>query len=197
MGPGNNPDGEVIDWQIKFTEKPIGEEELRGVAVYCGVKLAQAPFFFLLSGGLAGQHGQQYLTGRVSRLSRPAGRGHHHHRTAEDKLGGSDRSRLLDWGQNASSNARPVAAPSGGNQDARDREASNFSRRIDRLKPSEAKIVKRALLRIAAIPAIDQPQFEDLAAAILTAWEGGRLRGHYRAGLPYRDYGRERAHQVF
>jgi Histidine kinase-, DNA gyrase B-, and HSP90-like ATPase len=56
---------ETIEWQIKFTEKPIGEEELRGVAVYCGVKLAQAPFFFLLSGGLAGQHGQQYLTGRV------------------------------------------------------------------------------------------------------------------------------------
>jgi hypothetical protein len=52
----------------------------------------------------------------------------------------------------------------------------NFSRRIDRLKPSEAKIVKRALLRIASIPAIDQPQFEDLAGAILTAWEGGRLR---------------------
>ena len=25
-------EGEVIDWQIKFTEKPIGEEELRGVA---------------------------------------------------------------------------------------------------------------------------------------------------------------------
>jgi hypothetical protein len=53
---------------------------------------------------------------------------------------------------------------------------ANFSRRIDRLKPSEAKIVKRALLRIASIPAIDQPQFADLAAAILTAWEGGRLR---------------------
>ncbi len=38
------------------------------------------------------------------------------------------------------------------------------------------KVVKRALLRIASIPAIDQPQFEDLAGAVLTAWEGGRLR---------------------
>jgi hypothetical protein len=53
---------------------------------------------------------------------------------------------------------------------------ANFSGRIDRLKPSEAKIVKRALLRIASIAAIDQSQFEDLAGAILTAWEGGRLR---------------------
>jgi hypothetical protein len=33
--------------------------------VYCGVKLAQVPFFFQLSGGLAGQHGQQYMTSRV------------------------------------------------------------------------------------------------------------------------------------
>jgi hypothetical protein len=53
---------------------------------------------------------------------------------------------------------------------------ANFTGRLDRLKPSEAAIVKRALLRIASIPAIDQSQFEDLAAAVLTAWEGGRLR---------------------
>ena len=58
-------EGQEVAWQIKFTEKPIGEEELRGVAVYCGVKVAQAPFFFLLSGGLSGQHGQQYMVGRV------------------------------------------------------------------------------------------------------------------------------------
>jgi hypothetical protein len=53
---------------------------------------------------------------------------------------------------------------------------ANFSRRIGRLKSSEARIVKRALLRIDSIAAIDQSQFEDLAGAILTAWEGGRLR---------------------
>lgn len=58
-------EGQEVTWQIKFTEKPVGEEELRGVAVYCGVKIAQAPFFFLLSGGLSGQHGQQYMIGRV------------------------------------------------------------------------------------------------------------------------------------
>ena len=53
---------------------------------------------------------------------------------------------------------------------------ADFSKRIDRLKPSEAKVVKRALLRIASIAAIEQPQFEELAGAVLTAWEGGRLR---------------------
>lgn len=54
-----------VRWQVKFTGKPIGEEEFRGVAIYCGIKVAQTPFFFQLSGGLAGQHGQQYMTGRV------------------------------------------------------------------------------------------------------------------------------------
>jgi hypothetical protein len=60
----------------------------------------------------------------------------------------------------------------------------NFSTRIGRLKPSEAKIVKQALLRIASIAAIDQPQFEDLAGAVLTAWEGGRLRDNGEAMTP-------------
>lgn len=172
-------EGEVIDWQIKFTEKPIGEEELRGVAVYCGVKLAQAPFFFLLSGGLAGQHGQQYLIGRVradylDQLDADIITTERQRINWEEDTA----SRLLDWGQSRLKQLLALWQHRRAQAKIRIVEArlANFSRRIDRLRPSEAKIVKRALLRIAAIPAIDQPQFEDLAAAILTAWEGGRLR---------------------
>jgi hypothetical protein len=93
-------EGETIEWQIKFTEKPIDEEELRGVAVYCGVKLAQAPFFFLLSGGLAGQHGQQYLTGRIradylDRLDADVITTERQRINWEEATAG----RLLDWGQ--------------------------------------------------------------------------------------------------
>jgi hypothetical protein len=172
-------DGEVIEWQIKFTEKPIGEEELRGVAIYCGVKLAQAPFFFLLSGGLAGQHGQQYLTGRVRAdyldqldtdiITTERQRINWEEETAH---------RLLEWGKDRLKQLLALWQQRRAETKMRAVEArlENFSSRIDRLKPSEAKTVKRALLRIASIPAIDQPDFEDLAAAILTAWEGGRLR---------------------
>ncbi|MDE2102113.1 MAG: ATP-binding protein [Patescibacteria group bacterium] len=172
-------DGEVIDWQIKFTEKPIGEEELRGVAVYCGVKLAQAPFFFLLSGGLAGQHGQQYMTGRVradylDRMDADIITTERQRINWEEDTA----SRLLDWGQGRLKQLLALWQHRRAEAKMRIVEArlANFSRRIDRLKPSEAKIVKRALLRIASIAAIDQPQFEDLAGAVLTAWEGGRLR---------------------
>lgn len=172
-------EGEVIDWQIKFTEKPIGEEELRGVAVYCGVKLAQAPFFFLLSGGLAGQHGQQYMTGRIradylDRMDADIITTERQRINWEEETA----SRLLDWGQDRIKQLLALwqRRRAEGKMRVVEARLANFSRRIDRLKPSEAKIVKRALLRIASIPAIDQPQFEDLASAVLTAWEGGRLR---------------------
>jgi hypothetical protein len=172
-------EGETIEWQIKFTEKPIDEEELRGIAVYCGVKLAQAPFFFLLSGGLAGQHGQQYLTGRIradylDRLEADV------ITTERQRINWEEATaaRLLDWGQDRLKQLLALWQKRRAETRMRAVEARlfNFSGRIDRLKPSEARIVKRALLRIASIAAIDQPQFEDLAAAILTAWEGGRLR---------------------
>ncbi len=172
-------DGEEIEWQLNFTEKPIGEEELRGVAIYCGVKLAQAPFFFLLSGGLAGQHGQQYLTGRIradylDRLAADIITTERQRINWEEETAG----RLLDWGQERLKQLLALWQSRRAGEKIRAIEArlSNFSRRIERLKPSEAKVVKRALLRIAAIPAIDQSQFEDLAGAVLTAWEGGRLR---------------------
>ena len=54
-----------IKWRVKFTKDTIGTEELRGVSVFCGIKVAQTPFFFNLSGGLSGQHGQQYISGQV------------------------------------------------------------------------------------------------------------------------------------
>src|SRR6266542_3760656 len=45
-------DGNLIKWRIRFTPSPIGVEEFRGVSVFCGIKVAQTPFFFQLSGGL-------------------------------------------------------------------------------------------------------------------------------------------------
>ena len=60
-----NVGGQEIRWRVSFYQDPIGEEELRGISVFAGGKLVQAPFFFNLSGGLPGQHGQQYISGQV------------------------------------------------------------------------------------------------------------------------------------
>ena len=58
-------DGKEIRWRFLFRKDTIAEEELRGVAVFAGGKMAQRPFLFNLTRGLTGQHGAEYLAGQV------------------------------------------------------------------------------------------------------------------------------------
>ena len=58
-------DGRQIQWWAGFCKDTIPDEEQRGFVVYARGKLAQAPWFFDLSGGAWGQHGMQYLTGEI------------------------------------------------------------------------------------------------------------------------------------
>ena len=60
-----NVDGQEIRWRFLFRKETIAEEELKGVAVFAGGKLAQRPFFFNLTRGFTGQHGAEYLAGQV------------------------------------------------------------------------------------------------------------------------------------
>ncbi|MBO9712463.1 ATP-binding protein [Sphingomonas sp.] len=173
-------EGRKIRWRVRFSTTPIESEEFRGVSVFCGVKIAQNPFFFNLSGGLGGQHGQQYLTGKV---------------VADylDQLGGdvitTERQRinweepvaleLQEWGQVRLKELLVLwkerrAQEKVNRLDAR---VEPFAQRLENLPPTERKIVRTALLRVAQVEAIDDEQFGGLAQAILTAWEGGRLRG--------------------
>lgn len=174
-------DGEHrVQWQVKFTEKPIGEEEFRGVAIYCGIKVAQTPFFFQLSGGLAGQHGQQYMTGRV--------RADYLDRLGADVIT-TERQRinweapqaqaLHDWGQERVKQLLKLwqARRAEAKLKAIDERLAGFTDRLDALPSSEAKVVKQALRQLAKIGQLDEEPFQELAKAILTAWEGGRLKG--------------------
>ncbi|MBE3036263.1 MAG: ATP-binding protein, partial [Candidatus Atribacteria bacterium] len=54
-----------VKWWIGFEKSPIPDENARGVVVFTRGKMAQAPWFFGLSGGAWGQHGMQYMTGEV------------------------------------------------------------------------------------------------------------------------------------
>ncbi len=54
-----------VEWWMGFTEKPISQEEARGIVVLVRGKLAQAPFFFDQTRGTVGQLGLQYMTGEV------------------------------------------------------------------------------------------------------------------------------------
>lgn len=65
MSTADVPGIGTVEWWAGFTEKPIQVEESRGISVLARGKIAQAPFFFELSGGAGSQLGLQYLTGEV------------------------------------------------------------------------------------------------------------------------------------
>jgi hypothetical protein len=59
------PDGKEVRWWIGFTEKPVEDEQMQGISVLAGTKMAQRPFMFERVQGTTGQLGQEYLVGEV------------------------------------------------------------------------------------------------------------------------------------
>lgn len=173
-------DGNTIEWRMRFSNTPIANEEFRGVSVFCGVKIAQNPFFFNLTGGLGGQHGQQYLTGKVvadylDLLSEDVITTERQRINWEER----DAAALQTWGQQRLKELLVIWKERRAHEklERLDARVEPFAQRLDRLPPSERRTVRTALVRIAQVEAIDEAQFSGLAQAVLTAWEGGRLRG--------------------
>ena len=168
-----------IHWRIRFRKGPIGDEEFRGVSVFCGIKVAQAPFFFELSGGLPGQFGQQYLFGQVKAdyldhltddvITTERQRINWEHAEAH---------RLLEWGQAKLKQLLGIWRDR--RAEKRNKEIDDkitpFAGRLDRLQPTERVTVTSAIRRLASISTMNDAEFVDLTNAILTAWEQGRLR---------------------
>jgi len=172
-------DGRKIRWQICFYKKPIDEEELRGIAVFTHGKLAQSPFFFNLTGGLGGQHGQEYMSGQVEA-------------DYLDELGddiiaperqridfkGEESAALLKWGQDRVKNLFRIWRNRRGEGRVKmlEEKIAPFSPRLEKLQLHERKTIKKAITNLAKIPAIDENEFTELANSMLTSWEGGRLK---------------------
>ena len=170
--------GQDIRWRIRFYHDTIGEEDLRGISVFAGVKMVQVPFFFNLSGGLSGQHGQQYISGQIQADSLDE---------QEADLVAPERQRvnwdhplaiqIEDWGRQRLRQLLGIWRDRRGEDRERQLEErlAGFAGRLDRLLNHERRIVSRAIRRVAQIETLTQAQFEDLGNAMLTAWEQGRL----------------------
>ncbi|MFL6439335.1 MAG: ATP-binding protein [Terriglobales bacterium] len=168
-----------IRWRIDFYKKPIDDEELRGIAIFSRGKLAQRPFFFNLSGGLGGQHGQEYLSGRVEADYVDA---------LDIDMIATERQRinfeylesglLLVWGQKKVEELLKIwkKRRAKARLDLLSQKIQPFQKRLLRLPPSERKTVTTALTKIASIPSIEEDEFLELGDSLLLAWEGGRLR---------------------
>lgn len=170
--------GKDIRWRFLFKKDTINEEELRGVAVFAGGKLAQRPFFFNLTRGHTGQHGAEYLAGQVvadfiDRL--PADL----IATERQRVnwGREETTPLLDWGQSRLRLAFRMWARLRGEEKARRLEERlvGFTDRLERLPKHEKKTVKRALTSLGKVPTLSDDQFDELGRAVLGAWEKGRL----------------------
>ena len=171
-------EGEKIQWRFLFRKNTIDEEELRGVGVFAGGKLAQRPFFFNVTRGLTGQHGAEYLAGQVvadfiDRL--PADLiATERQRVNWDK---SETTPLLLWGQKRLRRVFRVWVKLRAEEKTRrlNEKLVGFADRLGRLPKHERKIVKRALTSLGTIPTLSEQQFDDLGQAVLGAWEQGRL----------------------
>lgn len=166
-------------WRVKFLPETISEEEFRGIAVYCGIKVAQTPFVFQLSGGLPGQHGLSYLTGTV-KADYIDQQGTDIITTERQRINWEAEAALplLEWGQKRLKELLRLWKERRAEQKERllDSRLTRFSTRLERLKPSERKTVTLALRKLAGIDSLSDEQFIDLSVAVLTAWETGRLR---------------------
>ena len=183
------PNGETIKWKMYFYENTIDEPELQGITVFANDKLAQKPFFFDLAGGLGGQAGQSYMSGKVvaDYIDRRSG----DYQSAERQRINwdlEDTVPLLKWGQEKVRQLLRLWRDKRG-EDRRlalEAKAAGFSDRLEKLPKHEARIIKTVLMKLGGIANLNNEQYELLARTMLTAWETGTVAwtnlGHGRHG---------------
>jgi hypothetical protein len=171
-------DNNKVKWRFCFYKKPIDEEQLRGISIYSHGKLCQAPFFFNLTGGLGGQHGQEYLSGAVEADFLDE---------FQKDLTSPERQRidfeqpeseaLLEWGKDKIKMLLRVWKSRRAQERVKKLEQKilPFNERLEKLQSSERKTVKKAIVNIAKVPTLEDEEFIELGNAILTTWEEGRL----------------------
>lgn len=172
------PSGRLVKWKIQFYKELVKNEEMAGITIFAHKKLAQRPFMFNVTGGLASQAGPEYMSGQV---------------VADwvDELGedviSTERQRLnwdhaeLDefqqWGEKLIRRLMGVwkSKRTAKKMQALEEKVSAFSDRLKHLG-SESKVVKSALEKLAQLEKLTEEQFIEMGNAVLLAWEGGRLR---------------------
>ncbi len=172
-------EGKVVRWRVQFFKELVKNEELFGVTIFAHKKLAQRPFMFNLSGGLASQAGPEYMSGQVVAdwvdefgddvISTERQRLRWEH---------AELAELQAWGQALIRRLLSIWKSNRNSEKLRLLEAKvgTFAERLKALG-SEGATVRTALSKLASVEKLSSSQFQDLGSAILLAWEGGRLKG--------------------
>ena len=178
------PGGKRVRWRVRFAKKPIPDEDLRGIAVFASGKMVQNPFFFKLTRGMGGQHGQAYMFGQVQA-------------DFVDQLGvdatSTERQRvhweldetepLLKWGQGLIKALLRTWSDMRGSRmrDMLDKKVEGFKDRLDRLPGNESRAVRQVLTKIGGIASMDQDKYVEVAELVIASWESGNLKGRWES----------------
>jgi RecB family endonuclease NucS len=168
-----------VKWWIGFTLKPIPTDHARGISILVREKMAQAPFFFDLSGGAYGQVGMQYMTGEVYADQLDAERDH----VGTDRQGiiwtEPMPEALLKWGEQKVRELLRLWAAQ--RATANEQKLVNtitalgprVEERIGKLQPSEQKEARSVIRRLASIESVtdDPERAKDLLDMVLRAFE--------------------------
>lgn len=148
--------GQQIQWWAGFCKDTILEEEQRGFVVYVRGKLAQAPWFFDLSGGVWGQHGMQYLTGEIKA----------DFLDEREDLIATDRGTvrwedptavpLKEWGRKKIRELLETWADKRREAKTKSSKVKHYLEQAENLPEKERKIFKTVVDRICAIPQLDK-----------------------------------------
>ena len=172
------PSGEKIKWRVGFTQKPIDDEELRGVAIFARGKMAQKPFFFDFTGGMSAQQGLEYLTGQVvmdyiddashdliaterQRINLQSENGCHIREWGIELL----KFLCSAWSKRRSQKKVAIIQS----------KTEPFAERLESLPRSERKTIMKVLEKIAGFNKLGEARFREWAGDIITSFEKGRL----------------------
>ncbi len=171
--------GKEVRWRVQFFKDLVKNEELFGITIFAHKKLAQRPFMFNLSGGLASQAGPEYMSGKVIAdwvdefgedvisTERQRLRWEHPEVAELQTWGQALIRRLLSvWKQKRNQEKMQML----------EKRVGTFAERLKALG-SEASTVRTALAKLAQVEKLSADQFSDLGSAVLLAWESGRLKG--------------------
>lgn len=166
----------MIRWWAGFSKDPIKDDEARGFVVMARGKMAQAPFFFNLSGGAGGQLGMQYMTGEVE----------------ADLLDDADDLIATDRASIRWESPRAVALETWGKQKVRQllndwrdgrvnlrtdpdklrqRIGENNWSRLNSFQSTEKNEIMRAVRTFAGIETIDDDRFKEIVELLLRAYD--------------------------
>ena len=168
--------GKVTYW-IGFTEKPIKDDESRGVTVLARGKLVQNPWFFEFSGGTYGQHGMQYMTGEVEADFIDE---------EDEDLVTTDRgsvqwsqevpSLLRQWGQAKIADVLRIWAEKRAEIKIRKiQRETPFMDRIEKFPLRERTELKKVVTKMASIETIEDDRLVELVKSLINAYENKYL----------------------